>query len=251
MPADYFAEFIAPNFPFLDRNGLTSCNNVNADDTLSLEFAGKITITVPARQFIVPLIDSESREPVAYDRNSDACLFLITEQESDGAGFMTLGDAILRSMYVVFDLDNGQGSIAQAAVNTTAKPDIVIVEAGPSGVAKAVSNVIAAPAQTFSAPPEVSHATISYVVSTAASTVGSATGEAAVPEGAQVEDDDNDGQGSGRGGGSGSGSGSGSGGSSSSSAAASAVVVPGADYTGLWITTIWVAGMALGAGLMI
>lgn len=45
--------------------------------------------------------------------------------------FPTLGDSIMRSMYVVFNLDNGQISIAQAAVNTTAAPDVVTVAAGP------------------------------------------------------------------------------------------------------------------------
>ena len=64
------------------------------------------------------------------------CTFLI--QPTKDADVYIAGDAVLRSMYVVFDLDNGQASIAQAKVNNTDSPDVVTVKAGPSGVAEAL-----------------------------------------------------------------------------------------------------------------
>jgi len=201
----------------------------------------------------VPIVNSTTREPVPLGDGTDACAFLLAPAAEDGMGFQTLGDAILRSMYVVFDLDNGQVSIAQAKINSTASPDIVTVQAGPTGVAAAVSNVASAPSNTWSVAAAIA-TTPAYSVTTAKDPIGTATGEAAVPESAQLEGDDDSGNGdSSSGGGSNSGgSGTGSGSHHTSSGAAAGLVVPGAgDNVLFYITGLWVAGMALGAGLML
>jgi len=253
LPTRYY-EAIVSQFTYIDpRRGICSCSHVNSGDSISLEFAGKVTIQADVSSFIVPIVNSTTREPVPLGDGTDACAFLLAPAAEDGMGFQTLGDAILRSMYVVFDLDNGQVSIAQANINSTASPDIVTVQAGPTGVAAAVSNVASAPSNTWSVAAAIA-TTPAYSVTTAKDPIGTATGEAAVPESAQLEGDDDSGNGdSSSGGGSNSGgSGTGSGSHHTSSGAAAGLVVPGAgDNVLFYITGLWVAGMALGAGLML
>lgn len=233
IPQRYFSNYIEPNFPFVDSSGTCSCEYAKSGPSLSLEFGAKVTITVTPDQFIVPIIDPATRKPQIYDnKGNEACVFLLAPDTS-GQAFLTLGDAILRSMYVVFDLDNGQGSIAQAATNP-GSPNIVTVQAGPTGVAAAVSGVNTAPANSVKAPGEVQPGTVSYSVATAATPVGTATGADAVPEGARVVG----------------GSGTGPGGKTSS-AAATALAIPGVDNTALWVACIWTAGIALGASMML
>lgn len=235
IPQSYYVNYIAPAFPFVNSQGLCSCKYATSDYYLTLEFGGKVNIRVDASEFIVPYVDPETKKTQSVN-GEEVCVFLIQPGSRSTRGFYIAGDAVLRSMYVVFDLDNGQASIAQAKVNNTDAPDVVTVQAGPTGVADAVSSGIeTAAANTWSIAPEVATSTIAYAVSTAASTIGTATGDAAVPTIAQVEES----------GGSNTGSGS-----SSTSSGAAAGIVPGADFTGFWITSVWVACIGLGAALM-
>lgn len=184
VPTDYYNQYIAPNFKYVDQQGLCSCDHQNDDTHLTIEFGTKINITVPVREFIVPIYNSTTDQPYPYQGGGEACAFMIVAAQPTGQGFQTLGDAILRSMYVVFDLDEGQVSIAQAAVNSTASPNVVAVAAGPSGVSSALgtgATYSAAPSNTYSIAPEIQNATASFVVSTAQSTIGSATGTSLHP----------------------------------------------------------------------
>lgn len=189
VPYNYYPAIVT-QFPYIDRQGLCSCQYANSADSLTLTFGGEIQIHVPAREFIVPLYNATTAEPVPYDSNGDqACVFLIQPSQDTGFGFMTLGDAIIRSMYIVYDLDNGQVSLAQANTNSTEAPNIKVVEAGPNGVQKAVNGdgkkyVPAAASQSLSIAAPLS-ATAKFHVSTATTTIGTATGTAAVQRDAQ------------------------------------------------------------------
>jgi len=247
VPESIYHDLFAPVFTYVEDDGACSCAHMNSGDSVTLEFGGKVHINVPAREFLAPLYNSTTREPLMWDDQNQACVFQISPAKSMGTGYQTLGDAILRSMYVVFDMDNGQVSIAQAAVNTTAAPNIVEVAAGPNGVAKAVSGVVTASSNTWSVASAVS-ATANYAVSTLQSTIGTATGTNAVPFNARPAVAPTAG---------GNSKGSSSGGSSASSSspskgAAAGLSVPGAaDMSGLWVTSTAVLFAALGAGLML
>lgn len=227
-------------FTYVDQNGTCSCSHQNSGDTLTIEFGAKLNITVPAREFIVPIYDPTTNDPVPYSGSGggETCAFMIAPSSPTGQGFLTLGDAILRSMYVVFDLDNGQLSVAQAAVNSTSSPDIKTVSAGPSGVASAASSVSPASSNTYSIAAGVASATSSFSVSTAQSTIGTATGTAAIPADAEISANP-------------SGTSGGSSAASSSKGAAAGIVVPGMDWRGVWVTGAAVLMAALGAGLML
>jgi hypothetical protein len=128
-------------------------------------------------------------------------------------------------MYVVFDLDNGQVSIAQSSLDSTAQPNIKAVEAGPNGVAKAAgASDTDVPANTYSIASAVS-GSATFSASTGSSTIGVATGTDAVPANARPGASD---------------SGSGSAGAASSSAAAVAGKRLGGDSDLTALGSIWV-----------
>ncbi|KAK0354838.1 hypothetical protein LTR59_001549 [Friedmanniomyces endolithicus] len=251
MDQNVYAQYIAPAFPYVDQQGLCSCSHQNDETTLTVEFGRKINITVPIREFVIPIYNATTNQPYPYSSAGDtACAFMITPAAATGQGFQTLGDAILRSMYVVFDLDNGQVSLAQAALNSTASPAIHTVAAGASGVAQAINSAsyLSAAVQTRSIAAAVA-ATATFQASTAQSTVGVATGTAAVPADAQVSGT----SGTQSGGSSSTTSGS-SGSGSTSKAAAARVMVAGGVWG--WASVSGVLGavgasMMLGAGLVL
>ncbi|KAM0721803.1 hypothetical protein Q7P37_002728 [Cladosporium fusiforme] len=211
----------SPLFPFVDEHGNCDCAHRDVNSSITVTFGGKIDITVPARQFIVPLYDPLTNKPQFLDRAGkiQACVFMIVPAAPNSQRFLTLGDAVLRSVYTVFDLDNGQVSLAQAALNSSSEPDIVTVAAGPSGVARA-AGASAIPSNSYSIAAAVSGGE-TFTASKIESTIGMATGTDAVPANARPLETGVDESG----GGSGSGSSA-----ASSSAAASAMELPGMNF---------------------
>jgi hypothetical protein len=235
VDSDFYQRHFAPVFPYVKR-GICSCAYATSGDYLTLEFGGKVRIKIPASEWIIPIYDVETKQPQMIDSKTQACAFMITPSSPTGEGFGVMGDAILRSMYLVYDLDNAQVSIAQASEDDSAKPNIVTVQAGPSGVAKAVSNVATAPANSYDIQSAIT--TGSFSASTLASTIGTATGTAAVPFSARI---------------------SGNGGviatgvpdTTSSPNAAAGLHVPGGDSSGLWVVSAAAGFAALGAALIL
>ena len=233
IPSTMFNEQVAPLFPYVDfrDGGICDCKYRNTNDSISVEFGGKITIDVPARQFIVPIYDPQTNEPIVQG-GVQVCTFMLVEAQDDTMNFQTLGDAVLRSMYVVFDLDNGQVSIAQASLDSSAEPQIKVVEAGPNGVAKAASATdTSVPSNTYSIAGAVSGSE-TFAASTGSSTIGIATGTDAVPANARASESDG-------------GSGAASAASSSAAAVAGKRLGVNSDLTALgsiWIVLCMVFG---------
>jgi hypothetical protein len=226
-------ETVATQFSYVNSQQLCDCKYRSSSDSISVEFGGKITINVPARQFIVPIYDPQTNEPQYARGGEQICTFMIVPADDESMSFQTLGDAVLRSMYVVFDLDNAQVSIAQASLDTTTSPNIVPVAAGLGAVAKAASaSDTSVPSNTYSIAPAVSGGE-TFTASTGSSTVGIATGTDAVPANARA-------------------SGTGSSGTASSSAAAVRLAGPRsggsgdlAALGGIWLGFCMVFGGAM------
>lgn len=237
VPKSYYP-YIASAFPFLDNQGYCACSDVSGDDTLTLTFAESIEITVSATEFILPLYNATTNLPLIYNTaGDDACALMIVPAEPTGYGFQTLGDAVLRSMYVVFDLDNGQMSLAQAAKNP-GTPNVVTVGSGPSGVASALRNKAsyepASGTQSYSVAAEIS-GTATFSAETMSTTVGTATGTAAVPYDAQISNS--------------AAAGNANGGGSKSSQAASRLVMDAFDWRGVFgMGTVVLGGLSVGLG---
>ena len=199
VPTDLFNSLAQPFASAFDDNGNLPCSHQNDDVTLTIEFAGQKNITVPVRSLIVPIYDPETNLQYTTQDGQGLCTFMLspdTSNDLESQGSLTLGDAVLRSMYVVFDLDNAQVSIAQAIANASTDAsssgsgdNIKVVQAGSDGVAKAVGSAnggiatasATADVSSYIVAPEVT-ASITPSASTAASAVGTATGTDAVPD---------------------------------------------------------------------
>lgn len=221
------------------------CSHQNDNFVLSVEFGGSITIQVPVKELIVPLYFANNNSAIPDGQGQQLCTIMIVPdvggQQMQEQGFLTLGDAILRSMYVVFDLDNGQLSLAQANTNPGTS-NVKVVPAGANGVASAVgsSAVVTAAANTASIAPEIK-ATQSLSFVTASAAVGTATGVDAVPENGRV---------TGTVAGASSSTATGKGSASSSKGAASSLQMP--VSTGIFaVLALWVGSAALGFGLLL
>lgn len=107
----------------LDQQGDLPCSYQDNDISITIEFGGLQSITVPIKNFVVPIYDPSNNQQYTEQDGSPACTLLLAPdsggQQQQESGFLTLGDSVMRSMYVVFDLDNGQLSIAQANVNAS------------------------------------------------------------------------------------------------------------------------------------
>lgn len=95
-----------------------------------------------------------------------------------GTHYLT-GNPVMRAGYWVFDLDNGQLSLAQAHLGANAS-EVVQVEAGTNGLEKAVNNHLRAEIQKNKVEGQMS-ASVTYELSTATNTVGYATGTESYP----------------------------------------------------------------------
>lgn len=256
VPTRLYSKLAALLGSELDDEGNIACSAQSSDISLSLVFGGAATINVPIRELLAPVYDSATNVQNTTASGEPLCTFMITPDTSGEAaqqGFLTLGDSVLRSMYVVFDLDNAQVSIAQAIANASTAASasdsgagIKVVAAGRGGVASAVGSanggVSTAVANTASIAPQVD-ATAQFDVSTAASAVGTVTGTAAVPFDAQVTAAT-----------SGTASGTASAkasASSTSKAAAAGLRVPELDVGVCVVGLVWMAMFGVGVGLVL
>ncbi|CAK3794223.1 acid protease [Lecanosticta acicola] len=161
-------------------DSLVNCSRVNPDDFLSLTFANKITIQVNTSQFVVPLYNETTKEARYWPNSTEPLCYLQIARSSSKAQTSYMGYSVMSSLYAVYDLDNAQISIAQARLNGNTRPDIVTVQAGPTGIAAAYSNVNTASRNSWSIPPPVSTATNAFV-SRSMAAIGTATGVGAIP----------------------------------------------------------------------
>jgi len=254
---------LARLLPDMDQDGYLPCSSTSDDTTLTLTFGGQVNITVPILDFVVPVYDAVTNKQNTTAKGEPLCTFMIAPGETTSdQPFLTLGDVVLRSMYVVFDLDNGQVSIAQARTNTSTTAassgsgdNIKVVRAGPNGVAEAVgTGAVRAPPSSVSASiAEAVSVTASFVAHTTAPAIGTATGTDAVPEDGRVtattaQASSSSGKTSGKT--SGTGSAAASAAASSSSGVASGLVMPGTAWSVVHCAAVALLGMSVGAALV-
>ncbi|THY55652.1 acid protease [Aureobasidium pullulans] len=108
-----------PHAVFLD-SGNARCNTATLDLHLADLFAPKVA----------------GNSGVAADHNGNPLCTLMVEPSGPGE-ISAIGDAVMRAGYWVFDLDNGQISVAQANIEASSS-DIVKVLKGVDGLSRAV-----------------------------------------------------------------------------------------------------------------
>jgi len=129
-----YAYLGATFIPSLGGTAVVPCNISTADAVFSFYFGGgpdSLKISVPIADLIQPSLPLTDGTIYSDSTHSSACPLLIRPS----AGYaVVLGDAFLRSAYVVYDLDNKQIAMAQANLTSTAAPHIEEIKPGVSGI---------------------------------------------------------------------------------------------------------------------
>lgn len=124
-----YAYLGATLIPLNGGTAMVPCNLSTADAVFSFYFGGKPSgpkINVPIADLI--LTDGTIYSDTAH---TPACALLVRPS----AGYtVVLGDAFLRSAYIVYDLDNKQIAMAKADLTSTAEPKIEEIKPGVSGI---------------------------------------------------------------------------------------------------------------------
>jgi hypothetical protein len=163
---------------FKDSRFVRPCSELirGNDNTTRFEiaFAGNGTNTgtlnVELADLFTPLT-SEDGSAVTDEAGRSMCWLRI---EADDRAISITGSAVMRAGYWVFDLDNGQVSLAQANLRTNSSSNVVQVEAGADGLSKA-ANELKAETKKIDVEGQMSSAMV-YSLSTATSSVGYSTG---------------------------------------------------------------------------
>jgi len=161
----------------VDNSLNAPCSSTANGTVFTITFQGaadnSATLQVPLENMFIPNIDNTTGAQITDAKGNALCgLSLQQGRTSSTLPYLVVGDAIMRSGYWVFDLDNGQVSVAQAAVNSTNPSKIVPVPSGPHGLQGALHLSASAPQQTLSVASPVSPVNVSYTLETASSTVG-------------------------------------------------------------------------------
>jgi hypothetical protein len=128
------------------------------------------TLSVELADLFTPLT-SEDGSTVTNEAGRPMCWLRI---EANDATFLITGNPVMRAGLWVFDLDNGQVSLAQANLRANSSSNVVRVEAGADGLSKAVKELRAETKKVDvegQIPP-----TAVYKLSTVTSSVGYSTG---------------------------------------------------------------------------
>jgi len=136
-----YAYLGATLIPLNGGTATVPCNLSTADAVFSFYFGGAPNgpkINVPIADLIQPAMPLTDGTIYSDSAHTPACALLVRPS----AGYtVVLGDAFLRSAYVVYDLDNKQIAMAQADLTSTAEPKIEEIKPGVSGI-PGVTNIM-------------------------------------------------------------------------------------------------------------
>jgi hypothetical protein len=131
--AAYFNVQNNPNY-----GAIVDCNEANG--TVDFGFDNSITVPVPFYELAVPIYD-EFGNPVTDQNGNMICLFGILNADEVRGGEIVFGDTLLRSLYVVFDLDNKVIALGATKFNSTSSNIVPISSGSPIPSASSVAAV--------------------------------------------------------------------------------------------------------------
>jgi hypothetical protein len=163
---------------FEDSRFVRPCNDLAHDNFEStrfeITFAGNgtntATLNVELADLFTPLT-AEDGSAVTDEAGHSMCWLRV---EADDGVLLITGSPVMRAGYFVFDLDNGQVSLAQANVRANSSSNVVQVEAGADGLSKAVKELRAG-TKKIDVEGRMSPTAV-YKLSTVISSVGYSTG---------------------------------------------------------------------------
>lgn len=189
VPQDIY-DIITPFIPNLNASTyIMPCDQEGQNISITIEFGAAVNITVPIGNLAIPIYDSLTGDQNVTSDGLPLCQFALYPGPGSISSLYELGFSVLRSTYLIFDLDNGQISIAQASPSCSTCSEIFTVPIGPDGLKKALASA-SQPLITASSNGRLdlciisaTHvATRSFSVWTTAHVLGQATGTQAVPE---------------------------------------------------------------------
>lgn len=121
-------------------------NDSSVGFTFGFGGSGGASINVAMYELLLPVVD-QSGNQVTFDDGTPACQFTLQGGAQDGEAI--LGDAVLRSAYVVYDLDNNQIGLAQTKFNVSSS-NVQEISGSSLPGASAAPSTITAPAPTGS-----------------------------------------------------------------------------------------------------
>lgn len=166
-----------------EYGSIVPCDLANSPATFSFGFGGSggLTISVALGEFVTPIYNEEGVQPTFKDGAGTICSWGLM---SSGTGPILLGDAFLRSAYVVYDLTNNQIGMAQTNFNTTETNVVEISGSSIPGASITASAVMAS--QTFSGIPQETDANTKTGSAQATAAHGSPTFDLCVTETGKV-----------------------------------------------------------------
>ncbi|PKS12958.1 hypothetical protein jhhlp_000299 [Lomentospora prolificans] len=116
---------------YMEEQGLAfvPCSNRQTAHDITFSFDDPLSIVVPYSELVLNIATNSGKRPI-FGNGEDACLFGIAPA---GSGSNVLGDTFMRSAYVVFDLENNEISMAQAATSEV-QSDVAEIAAGSDPV---------------------------------------------------------------------------------------------------------------------
>lgn len=177
VPSEIYSKIVnMTGATLVDNVGLIPCSKIANKTSFTFSLSGNGTnhaqLEVPLASLFTPAVLNTGK--VVQSGGEDACHLMVTPASPD-TGYLLLGTPIMRAGYWIFDMDNGQISVAQARLSSTTS-NVVAVEAGPDGIMIAAKQPSALGAKQTVPVDGNATASVSPSLTTATNTVGQTSG---------------------------------------------------------------------------
>lgn len=132
---------ITPSIPGLNASsGVIDCESASESINITVGIAKSITIDVPLKNLVIPVFNAQTNVQNTTADGLPLCLFAMYAANASLSNPYFLGSSVMQAMYLVFDLDNAQVSIASPLYNSSFGYSIAAIPAGPNGISKALQS---------------------------------------------------------------------------------------------------------------
>ncbi|CAD0088390.1 unnamed protein product [Aureobasidium mustum] len=178
LPAEYYSKVVnMTGAKMQGSNAFLPCSQVSNETSFTFTLSGngtnKAQLEVPTTLFFTPAVLADG-SGVLKSEGEVMCILMVQQANSD-TDFMLLGAPVMRAGYWIFDMDNGQISVAQARLSSTTS-NVVAVGAGPHGVMNAAKQPSQLGANQTLAVDGNATASVSMSLTTATNAVGQTSG---------------------------------------------------------------------------
>ncbi|KPI41215.1 putative aspartic-type endopeptidase OPSB [Cyphellophora attinorum] len=151
---------VALNRGFGVVEGVLPCSRAQANATITYHFGGPEgpSVKVPLSSLMDPL-SSDASSQNTFSNGENACNFNVEAEH--GSNGVVLGDSFMRSGYFVYDLENNQVAIAQAAASPASGGSITPIPSGTEIPGCSSTNTFMLPASNLASVPVPSDASAS------------------------------------------------------------------------------------------